>query len=80
MLYEYENISHVELNLEPSSTYKLPYSFYGTGHVIYQGSLYYHAHDLSNMVFRYCLGLKKIVANLTLNLLRNETNPKLCRV
>lgn len=62
-----------------SKIYTLPEYFYGTGHVIYQGSLFYHAHN-TDIIIRYDLHLKKIVANLAMGLARNDTNDRYCNV
>ncbi len=58
----------------------MPQNFYGTGHVVYQGSFYFHSYNTSNLIIRYDLHLRRIVANFTLNILKNDTDPKSCRV
>lgn len=59
--------------------YKLPESYYGTGHIIYQGSFFYHSHNTDKLV-RYDLHLSKIVAELSLKLPTNDTTEQFCRV
>ena len=58
----------------------MPHNYYGTGHIIYQGSFYYHSFNSSNLILRYDLHLKRIVANITVDISKNDTDPKLCRV
>ena len=48
--------------------------------MIYQGSFYYHSYNFSQLILRYDLHLKKIVANYTIDINSNDTDPKKCRV
>jgi hypothetical protein len=57
----------------------LPSSFYGTGHVVYQGAFFYHAYN-TDVLVRYDLNLRRMVANYSLNLPKNDTNEQYCRV
>ena len=59
--------------------YHLPKYFYGTGHVIYQGSLFFHSYN-TDVLMRYDLHLKKVVAEVALKLGKNETTEQYCRV
>jgi hypothetical protein len=63
----------------PPKIYTLPSNYYGTGHVIYQGSLFYHSHN-TDKIIRYDLHLNKIVAELSLHLPANDTVEQYCRV
>jgi hypothetical protein len=73
-------LAQLEQNKPASALYVLPHHYYGTGHVIYHGSLYYHSYNKSNFLLRYDLHLRRIIANYTLNIPRNDSDPKLCRV
>jgi hypothetical protein len=66
--------------MRPNYVYNLPHNYYGTGHVIYQGSFYYHSYNQTNLIIRYDLALKKVIANYTLNINKNDINPKTCYV
>lgn len=59
--------------------YYLPKPYYGTGHVVYQGSFFYHAYN-TDLLIRYDLHLKKIVAEVSLKLPKNDTIEQYCRV
>ena len=78
LLFEYETLEDITSNTEPR-VYRLPKSYYGTGHVIYQGSFYYHSHNTDTLI-RYDLHLKKVVAEVSLKLSKNDTNEQHCRV
>lgn len=77
-LLEYETLDDLNAN-QPPKIYVLPSSFYGTGHIIYQGSLFYHSHN-SDKLLRYDLHLKRVVAEIALQLPVNDTNEQSCRV
>lgn len=77
-LLEYETLDDLNTN-QPPKIYHLPKSFYGTGHIIYQGSLFYHSYNTDALV-RYDLHLKRIVAEISLSLPANDTNEQSCRV
>ena len=76
-LLEFDSLK--ESNLTLSKIYTLPESYYGTGHVIYQGSFFYHAYN-TDMILRYDLHLKKIVATLAMGLSKNDTIDRYCHV
>jgi len=57
----------------------LPKFFYGTGHVIYQGALFYHSYN-TNSLLKFDLHLNRITAELELNLSINDTKEEKCRV
>ncbi len=57
----------------------MPKYFYGTGHVIYQGSLFYHSYN-SDVLIRYDLHLRKAVAEISLKMSKNDTTEQYCRV
>ncbi len=59
--------------------YVLPNKYYGTGHIIYQGSFFYHAHNTDKLI-RYDLNMNQIVAELSLHLPLNDTIEQYCRV
>lgn len=75
---EYENLDDLNAN-NVAKTYQLPTFFYGTGHIIYQGSLFYHSYN-TDVLMRYDLHLKRVVAEIALNLPANDTNEMSCRV
>lgn len=77
-MLEYDNLDEINSNETPK-IYQLPKSYYGTGHVVYQGSLFYHAYN-TDVLVRYDLHLKKIVAEVSLKLSRNDTVEQYCRV
>jgi hypothetical protein len=77
-LIEYETLDDITANI-PSKIYHLPRDYYGTGHVIYQGAFYYHSYN-TDVLLRYDLHLKKIVAEISLNLSKNDTHEQHCRV
>lgn len=77
---EYDSLSQIESNRAPSFIYNLPHNYYGTGHVVYQGSFYYHSFNASKYILRYDLHLKRIVSNYTLNVMKNDSDPRSCRV
>jgi hypothetical protein len=47
--------------------------------VIYQGSLFYHSYN-TDVLMRYDLHLKRVVAEVSLKLSKNETTEQFCRV
>lgn len=57
----------------------MPKFFYGTGHIIYQGSLFYHSYN-TNKLIKFDLHLNRITAELELNVPRNDTLEEKCRV
>ncbi len=59
--------------------YRLSKSYYGTGHIIYQGSFFYHSFNTDELL-RYDLHLEKVVAEISLKLPKNDTNEQFCRV
>ena len=59
--------------------YRLSKSYYGTGHIIYQGSFFYHSFN-TDVLLRYDLHLEKVVAEISLKLPINDTNEQFCRV
>lgn len=77
-LLEYENLDDLNANV-PAKIYALPTSFYGTGHVVYQGSFFYQAYNTDRLL-RYDLHLKRVVAEISLQLPTNDTNEQSCRV
>lgn len=78
-LFEYNNLEQINSLKEPSKTYTLPKSYYGTGHIIYQGSFFYHSHNTNNII-RFDLHLNKIVAERSLELPLNDTLEQYCHV
>ena len=79
-MYEYDSLSQLESKKPPTAVYHLPHHFYGTGHVIFQGSLYYHSFNKSDLLLRYDLTLRKVIGNYTLNIDKTDLDPKYCRV
>jgi hypothetical protein len=77
-LLEFDSIEDLNTRETPK-VYYLPKYFYGTGHVIYQGSLFYHSYN-TDVLMRYDLHLKKVVAEMPLKLSRNDTTEQYCRV
>ena len=77
-MLEYDTLEEVN-SQTPPKIYYLPKFFYGTGHVIYQGSLFYHSYN-TDVLLRYDLHLKKIVSEITLKLSKNDTHEQFCRV
>lgn len=59
--------------MSPSNVYNLPFSYNGTGNVIYQGSFYYYTSDKSHLIVRYDLKLKKVVANYSFEMSGEDT-------
>jgi len=78
MLLEYESLDDINLNKQPK-IYRLGKSFYGTGHIIYQGSFFYQSYN-TDVLLRYDLHLEKVVAEISLKLSKNDTNEQYCRV
>ena len=78
-LLEYNNLKEINDPKIRPKVYTLPESYYGTGHIIYQGAFFYHSHNTDKLV-RYDLNLNKIVAELSLKLPTNDTTEKFCRV
>lgn len=77
-MLEYDSLQDINSNRH-SKLYYLPKPFYGTGHVVYQGSLFYHVYNTDTLV-RYDLHLKKTVAEVSLRLPKNDTIEQYCRV
>jgi len=78
-LLEYSSLDDINSN-SPSKIYNLPKFFYGTGHIIYQGALFYHSYNTHSLL-RYDLHLNKITAELELfSLSTNDTHEEKCRV
>ena len=78
ILLEYNSLEDISSNNLPK-VYRLPNSYYGTGHIIYQGSFFYHSYN-SKILIRYDLHLEKVVAEISLKLSKNDTNEQNCRV
>lgn len=78
-MLEYEHLDNLNAKEPPSVVYELPYFYYGTGHVIYQGSLYYHSYN-TDILVRYDLHLKRVVSEISLKLSKNDTTEQYCRV
>src|SRR6478736_7451615 len=49
MVYEYSSMADLHAG-NISKTYTLPFAFAGTGHVIYDGSLYFNKNGTNNLV------------------------------
>ena len=64
ILYEYRNLEDFRQD-RISTTYELKELFFGTGHVIYDGSFYYHRTSY-NEIIRYDLAKKATVAKTSL--------------
>lgn len=77
-LLEYDSIEDINSNAKPK-VYVLTKSYYGTGHIIYQGSFFYQSYN-TDVLLRYDLHLKKVVAEIALKLPKNDTNEQHCRV
>lgn len=78
MLLEYDSLDDISSNVQPK-IYHLPKYYYGTGHVVYQGSFFYHSYN-TDVLIRYDLHLKKVVGQVSLNLPKNDTMEQYCRV
>ena len=78
-LLEYDSQEDLNAGQKASRVYKLPKPFYGTGHVIFQGSLFYHAYNTDTLL-RYDLHLKRVLGELKMHLSGNDSNAQHCRV
>jgi hypothetical protein len=78
-LLEYDSLDEINSNNVLPKIYYLPSFFYGTGHIIYQGALFYHSYNTRNLI-KYDLHLNRITALLVLDLSHNDTVEEKCRV
>ena len=78
-LLEYDSLEDINSRHISPKIYHLPSFFYGTGHVVYQGALFYHSYNTRNLI-KYDLHLNRITAVLALDVPRNDTQEETCRV
>jgi hypothetical protein len=72
-------LDQINSNSPPVRKYLLPQNYYGTGHVIFQGSFFYHACN-TDIIIRYDLHLHKVVSYLSLRLSSQDTMEEYCRL
>jgi hypothetical protein len=75
---EFDSLDDLNTSKQPKS-YRLAKGYYGTGHIVYQGSFFYHSYN-TDVLLRYDLHLEKVVAEISLKLPKNDTNEQNCRV